>query len=77
MCENEESPAFLNVLPWYKKIFSEIGMLQEVQVVMDAKVKSVNEDLAEQEKSLQVCLHALPCLYFNKQDFDCLVQALT
>lgn len=52
-------------------------MLQEVQVVMDAKVKSVNEDLAEQEKSLQVCLYALPCLYFNKQDSDCLVQALT
>lgn len=35
-------------------------MMQEVQVVMDAKVNSMNEDLAEHKKSLQVC-----CAYID------------
>lgn len=34
--------------------------MQEVQVVKDAQVKSVNEDLAKHEKSLQVC-----CAYID------------
>ena len=39
-------------------------MVQEVQVVMDAKVKSMNEDLTEHEKSLQVC-----CAYIDPYTF--------
>lgn len=40
-------------------------MVQEVQVVMDMKVKSLNEELAEHRQSLQVCYAWIICLYLG------------
>lgn len=48
-------------------------MLQEVQMVMDAKVKSMNEDLVTKEKSLQVCVACIPCLYLHTKNLSHLV----
>lgn len=42
------------------------GMVQEVQVIMDTKVKSVNEELAEHRQSLQVCYAWIVCLYMGE-----------
>lgn len=42
-------------------------MVQEVQVVMDTKVKSMNEELAEHRQSLQVCYAWIVCLYLGER----------
>lgn len=41
-------------------------MVQEVQVVMDTKVKTMNEELDEHRQSLQVCHAWIVCLYLGE-----------